>query len=193
MSKKVINQKTNFDSEFLNSTGSDFIFDENPINRLKNTSNDLKKDLNIQKIDKVKELEDLKEQINSISDCNLKNNSKKMVLGDGNINSPIMIIGEAPGIEEDNAGSTFMGEVGDLLKKMLLASSIFFKRSPTSPIKVDPALSSSMPGASPIIIIGLLIFPSPKTIFFELFFKLQSLIEFICSLRSSSSLTLSIF
>ena len=124
MSKKVINQKTNFDSEFLNSTGSDFIFDENPINRLKNTSNDLKKDLNIQKIDKVKELEDLKEQINSISDCNLKNNSKKMVLGDGNINSSIMVVGEAPGIEEDNAGSTFMGEVGDLLKKMLIAINI---------------------------------------------------------------------
>ena len=60
MSKKVINQKTNFDSEFVNSTGSDFIFDENPINRLKNTSNDLKKDLNIQKMDTVKELEVLK-------------------------------------------------------------------------------------------------------------------------------------
>ena len=124
MSKKVINQNTNYDSEFLNSTGSDFIFGENPINRLKNSSNDLKKDLNIQKIDKVKELEDLKAQINSISDCNLKNNSKKMVLGDGNINSPIMVIGEAPGIEEDNVGSTFMGEVGDLLKKMLIAINI---------------------------------------------------------------------
>ncbi|MDA9121679.1 hypothetical protein N9J33_01005 [Candidatus Pelagibacter sp.] len=43
MSKKVINQNTNYDSEFLNSTSSDFIFDENPINRLKNNSNDLKK------------------------------------------------------------------------------------------------------------------------------------------------------
>ena len=124
MSKKVINQNTNYDSGFLNSTGSDFIFDENPINRLKNTSNDLKKDLGIQKIDKVKELADLKEQINSISDCNLKNNSKKIILGDGNINSPIMIIGEAPGIEEDNSGLTFMGEVGGLLKKMLIAINI---------------------------------------------------------------------
>ena len=124
MSKKVINQKTNFDFEFLNSTGSDFIFDENPINRLKNTSNDLKKDLSIQKIDKVKELTDLKEQINSISDCNLKNNSKKIVLGDGNINSPIMLVGEAPSVEEDNIGLTFLGKVGDLLKKMLKAINI---------------------------------------------------------------------
>jgi len=124
MSKKVINQNTNYDSEFLNSTRSDFIFDENPIYRLKNTNNDFKKDLSIQTIDKVKELVDLKEQINSISDCNLKNNSKNIVLGDGNIDSPIMIIGEAPGIEEDNTGLTFVGEVGDLLKKMLIAINI---------------------------------------------------------------------
>ena len=124
MSKKVINQNTNYDSEFLNSTGSDFIFDENPINRLKNASNDLKKDLSIQKIDKVKELADLKEKINSINDCNLKNNSKKIVLGDGNINSPIMLVGEAPGMEEDISGVTFLGDVGDLLKKMLNAISI---------------------------------------------------------------------
>jgi len=124
MSKKVINQNTNYISNFLNSTESYFIFDENPINRLKNTNNDFKKDLSIQKIDKIKELTDLKEQINSISDCNLKDNSKKIVLGDGNINSPIMIIGQAPGIEEDNTGQTFLGEVGDLLKKMLNAINI---------------------------------------------------------------------
>ena len=35
-----------------------------------------------------------------------------------------MLIGEAPGIEEDTAGITFIGEVGDLLKKMLLAINI---------------------------------------------------------------------
>ena len=92
MSKKVINQNTNYDSEFLNTTESDFIFDENPINRLKNTDDNFKKDLNIQKIDKVKELADLNEQINSISDCNLKDNSKKIVLGDGNINSPMQLL-----------------------------------------------------------------------------------------------------
>ena len=37
---------------------------------------------------------------------------------------PIMLIGEAPGVEEDNTGLTFLGEVGDLLKKMLSAISI---------------------------------------------------------------------
>jgi uracil-DNA glycosylase family 4 len=124
MSKKVINQNTNYDSELLNSIGSNFIFDENPINRLKNTAKDLKKENDVNQIDKEKELNELKLQINSINDCGLKDNSKKIVLGDGNINSPIMLVGEAPGVEEDNLGLTFLGEVGDLLRKMLIAINI---------------------------------------------------------------------
>ena len=124
MSKKVINQNTNYDSELLNSIGSNFIFDENPINRLKNTAKDLKKENDVNQIDKEKELSELKLQINSINDCSLKDNSKKIVLGDGNINSPIMLVGEAPGVEEDNLGLTFLGDVGDLLRKMLMAINI---------------------------------------------------------------------
>jgi uracil-DNA glycosylase len=124
MSKKVINQNTNYDSELLNAIDSNFIFDENPINRLKNSADDLKKENDVNEIDKEKELNGLKLQIKSINDCNLKDNSKKIVLGDGNINSPIMLVGEAPGIEEDNIGLTFLGEVGDLLKKMLKAINI---------------------------------------------------------------------
>ena len=45
-------------------------------------------------------------------------------MGDGNINSPIMLIGEAPGAAEDNSGKSFQGESGALLKKMLLAINI---------------------------------------------------------------------
>tara|TARA_B100000767_G_scaffold267550_1_gene286422 strand:- start:261 stop:998 length:738 start_codon:yes stop_codon:yes gene_type:complete len=124
MSKKVINQNTNFDTELLSSVESSFIFDENPINRLKNTTSTLTKGDDVDDIDKEKQLNQLKLQISSISDCNLKNNSKKMVLGDGNINSPIMLVGEAPGVEEDNIGLTFLGEAGDLLKKMFKAINI---------------------------------------------------------------------
>jgi uracil-DNA glycosylase family 4 len=124
MSKKVINQNTNYDSELLNSIESNFIFDENPINRLKNIAKNLKKDGDVNQIDKEKELNELKLQINSINDCSLKDNSKKIVLGDGNINSPIMLVGEAPGVEEDNVGLTFLGDDGDLLNKMLIAINI---------------------------------------------------------------------
>jgi len=124
MSKKVINQNPNYDSELLNSIEPNFIFDENPINRLKNITNNLKKGNDVDETNKVKELDELRLQINSIIDCDLKDNSKKIVLGDGNINSPIMLVGEAPGKEEDIAGLTFLGDIGDLLKKMLNAISI---------------------------------------------------------------------
>ena len=124
MSKKIINQNANYDSELLNSIGSNYIFDENPINRLKNTTKNLQKKNDVKQIDKEKELNELKLQINSINDCSLKNNSKKIVLGDGNINSSIILVGEAPGVEEDNLGLTFLGDVGDLLRKMLIAIDI---------------------------------------------------------------------
>ena len=45
-------------------------------------------------------------------------------MGDGNINSSIMLIGETPGETEDNSGRSFQGEIGALLKKMLLAINI---------------------------------------------------------------------
>ena len=47
MSKKVINQNTNYDFELINSIGSNFIFEENPVNRLNNTANNLKNFTNI--------------------------------------------------------------------------------------------------------------------------------------------------
>jgi uracil-DNA glycosylase family 4 len=124
MSKKTINQNTNYHVELLSSIGLNFIFDENPINRLKNTTNDLKIENSVNEENKEKKLGQLKIEINSIEDCSLKNNSKKIILGDGNINSSIMLIGEAPGIEEDNTGLTFAGDVGALLNKMLVAINI---------------------------------------------------------------------
>ena len=121
MTKKVINQNTNYNNELLNSIESNFIFNEKPINRLKNNNNNLQKDNTNQKKD---QLAKLKEQINSIEDCSLKNNSKKIILGDGNINSSIMLIGEAPSADEEKTGLTFEGDVGDLLKKMLFEINI---------------------------------------------------------------------
>ncbi len=124
MSKKTINQNSNHIMELLDSIGSNFIFDENPINRLKNITCDPKAVNSVHEMDKIKKLDELKTQINSIEDCVLKGNSKKIVLGDGNINSPIMLIGEAPGLNEDRTGLTFAGEVGTLLRKMLIAINI---------------------------------------------------------------------
>ena len=124
MSKKVINQNTNYNTELLDSIGSNFIFNENPINRIKNEREAFSKNPIGKKINKDQELSELRKQIGLIENCILKDNSKNIVLGDGNINSPIMLIGEAPGDEEDQTGGVFLGEVGNLLKKMLIAINI---------------------------------------------------------------------
>ena len=124
MSKKLINQNTNYDTELLNSIGSKFIFDENPINRFNNEKVIFSKNQIKENTNKDQELSELKKQISLIEDCSLKNNSKNIVLGNGNINSPVMIIGEAPSAEEDNTGGVFLGEVGNLLKKMLISINV---------------------------------------------------------------------
>ena len=73
---------------------------------------------------KSKQLLELKDQINSIENCNLKNNSKNLIMGGGDINSSLMLVGEAPGEMEDRNNHSFQGEVGSLLKKMLSAINI---------------------------------------------------------------------
>ena len=120
MTKKVINQKGKFDEELINTIEPNFIFNDKPINRF----NIVKNTNNLSQTNKTSLLEELKNKINSIENCSLKDNSQNLVLGDGNMNSPIMLIGEAPGIEEDKIGITFKGEIGELLNKMLIAIKI---------------------------------------------------------------------
>ena len=120
MTKKLINQKGKLDEVLINTIEPNFIFSDKPINRF-NIINTSENALPGNKADLLK---DLQNQINSIENCSLKDNSQNIVLGDGNINSSIMLIGEAPGIEEDKSGSTFKGEIGELLNKMLLAIGI---------------------------------------------------------------------
>ena len=120
MSKKAINQNTNYKLELVNLVESNFLFNKKPINRL----NDTLIDINEKDDSKQKELNKLRTEIDSIKNCSLKKKSLKLILGDGNINSSIMLIGEAPGIEEEKSGLTFMSQAGELLNKMLTAINI---------------------------------------------------------------------
>ena len=109
-----------YKEKLINSIEADFVFSKNPINRFKiNNTNIIKNNLS-----KNEQINQLKKLINSIQNCNLKEKSKSFIFGDGNINSPIMIVGEAPSLEEDKNGKTFQGDVGSLLKKMLFAINI---------------------------------------------------------------------
>ena len=120
MIKKSLNQNAKYAQELLKAVEPDFIFSDKPINRLKEVQNNVgSKSQNKNELLLV-----LKDQINSIQNCNLKEISKNIIMGDGDINSPIMLIGEAPGKIEDETNSTFQGEIGSLLSKMLFAINI---------------------------------------------------------------------
>ena len=80
-------------------------------------------------LDRVKSLNDLKDLIISYCDCSLKKTAKNIVFSEGNPKSKIMLIGEAPGEDEDKLGRPFRGEAGQLLDRML--SSIGLKREDT--------------------------------------------------------------
>ena len=109
-----------YKEELINLIEPDFIFNKNPINRFKIAETNIKK----YNLDKVEQINNLKKLINSIQNCNLKDNSKSLILGDGNPDSPIMIIGESPSLEEEKKNKTFQGEAGVLLTKMLKAIDI---------------------------------------------------------------------
>ena len=120
MTKQTLNQNAKYDQKFIETIDSNFNFNDKPINRLKA----YKKDDQNNVVEKEKKILELKKKINSITDCNLKDNSKNLVMGDGDINSPIMLIGETPDEKEDLEAKTFCGDVGKLLNKMLIAINI---------------------------------------------------------------------
>ena len=68
---------------------------------------------------KADNLDRLKKSISNIKNCSLKSSAANMVFSDGNPRSKIMIIGEAPGSNEDQEGLPFVGRAGTLLDKML--------------------------------------------------------------------------
>lgn len=64
---------------------------------------------------------ELETAIRAFDGCSLKFTATNTVIADGAANSRIMIIGEAPGADEDRQGIPFCGASGQLLNKMLAA------------------------------------------------------------------------
>ena len=117
MTKRSLNQNDKKVNKFIETIEPEYIFDNKPINRFKFVKNE-----NI--IDKIDRLLVLEKNITAIQDCNLKKDSRSLIMGNGEINSPIMIIGETPGELEEKSGKPFQGDVGILLEKMLIAINI---------------------------------------------------------------------
>jgi DNA polymerase len=100
--------------QYYNLINHNLIYNNKAINRYKKDSFEIS-------ADKADNLEKLKRSIKNIKNCNLKNNATNMVFSDGNPKSKIMLIGEAPGANEDEEGLPFVGRAGALLDKMLAA------------------------------------------------------------------------
>jgi len=64
-------------------------------------------------------LDELRALMEAFEGCALKNTASRLVFADGNPEAKIMIIGEAPGRDEDEIGKPFVGRAGQLLDKML--------------------------------------------------------------------------
>ena len=68
----------------------------------------------------------LREQVKNCRQCGLRAGCSQTVFGVGNEQADLLVIGEAPGADEDRQGEPFVGRAGQLLNAMLLAMG--FKR-----------------------------------------------------------------
>ena len=111
---KKINAKTIKLIKFYNFINHNLVFNNKAINRYRKENFQVSED-------KTKSLELLKKSIVNLKNCDLKKQAKNIVFSDGNPKSKIMLIGEAPGANEDQEGLPFVGRAGQLLDKMLSA------------------------------------------------------------------------
>lgn len=76
--------------------------------------------------DSAANLTELNAKICNCMKCGLGKTRTKFVFGVGNANADLLVIGEAPGADEDAQGEPFVGRAGQLLNKILEA--VQFKR-----------------------------------------------------------------
>ena len=90
--------------------------DRNKVNSLEINSN-VENDSN--ELSEIKTLKDLQYFIENYDECELLETARSTVFCDGNVDAEIMIVGEAPGNQEDIEGKPFVGKSGQLLDKIL--------------------------------------------------------------------------
>jgi len=64
-------------------------------------------------------LEELKRRVGDCQNCALSRSRKYLVFGEGDVESQVMFVGEAPGYYEDQIGKPFVGQAGKLLDSLL--------------------------------------------------------------------------
>jgi len=69
-------------------------------------------------------LEELRQEVLKCRACGLCETATNVVFGEGNPNTPLVLIGEGPGANEDATGRPFVGRAGQLLDQILLENGI---------------------------------------------------------------------
>ena len=115
-----MNQSNKKNLEFIVNSGVNYFLQDSPRNWFENEKKSELSNPNINAGDKKKKIDDV---IKDLKDhkSNLQKTAKNLVVYDGNLNAKVMLIGEAPGRDEDQQGIPFVGRAGQLLNKMLLA------------------------------------------------------------------------
>ncbi len=72
----------------------------------------------------VETLATLRAELDNCQRCNLWQNRKTIVFGDGNPHARLVFIGEAPGMDEDRQGQPFVGTAGQLLTRIIHAMTL---------------------------------------------------------------------
>jgi DNA polymerase len=71
--------------------------------------------------ERAQTLDELRRALDTFEGCALRKTATQLVFADGNPEARVMLVGEAPGAEEDRAGKPFVGRSGQLLDRMLKA------------------------------------------------------------------------
>ncbi len=101
------------------------------------------------------ELDQLREQAGKCHLCQLREGCSRVVFGDGNLQAELMLVGEGPGADEDQAGLPFVGRAGQLLDRILAAAEIDRKavyitnvvkcRPPKNRLPLQPEVDACLP------------------------------------------------
>jgi uracil-DNA glycosylase family 4 len=99
--------------------------------------------------------EELRAAVAAFDGCALKKTATNLVFSDGNPAARLMIIGEAPGADEDRVGKPFVGVSGQLLDRMLgavgqdrtntLITNVLFWRPPGNRTPTPAEIAACLP------------------------------------------------
>ncbi len=122
---QINHQQNTKSAEERASTASAILAKNNPDQQAR-TQPQREAPLSLPSLEKAKELanqcsslDDLREALAEFDGCGLKRTAKNLVFYRGESKADLMIIGEAPGREEDIVGKPFVGAAGQLLDRML--------------------------------------------------------------------------